>query len=98
MPKRYCIGTIDETITGTFDMLPWTTELPTKDGFYWLSWGDDAEIVRMKRETYPNGKTFTNVYTTDAGRGNEEPEAVEYYSKLGCRWLGPIPPPELLNE
>lgn len=77
---------------GGFYNFAWTSETPTQEGWYWMG---ECGVVRVEKVTYPKiyPETVLVVYTAESGCGNEEPETVEYYSKLGMRWLGPLPEP-----
>lgn len=64
--------------------LEWNTEAPTAEGYYIV----DGEIVRVGQDW-----GGLSVFTTSAGRANEEPLSVNAVEWFGYRWLGPIPLP-----
>ncbi len=62
-------------------MMTWTTELPTKMGFYWM-WDvaeNENEIVHIRHG---------HVHLP----GLEGSDPTNRYE--GCRWYGPLEPPE----
>lgn len=70
-------------------MLTWTTDKPTKPGWYWLKWPDDDDTgknITLTKVRFEFGKL--EVYTI----GNDE---VDPLSEFGdsYQWAGPLEPP-----
>ncbi len=80
--KRYCVGNIDETLSGTFDMFPWTTEPPTKPGWYWTML-NKPRLVKVSQEAFTSELHVTHT-------GNEQEYPLSDYT----HWLGPLLEPE----
>lgn len=62
------------------DRLRWTTENPTKPGWYWIRYGYDKPNPLVVHVTESNGIWYRDSWVLD------QSETVE--------WAGPIPEPE----
>lgn len=73
-------------------MMKWTTEPPTKPGFYWCKVEDEASIVEVSE--WHAEELDKNLLVVEL-IGNEEKFILdEILSSEGPLWSGPIPEPK----
>lgn len=70
--------------------MKWTTDRPTKPGYYWLNeWDCDPEPVQVS--ALAGGPTL---YVLEIGVGRDIPRRLDNTEfNNGARWYGPITPP-----
>lgn len=67
-------------------VLAWTTDKPTKPGWYWINCPKEGKaIVKIELSNYDRTPMFCDGRT---------PRAVQFWDSRDYKWAGPIPEPE----